>query len=201
MPLITTNRQERLALKFDTQPTLTQLLWPQVKAELREKLGELSPLLQQLDASIGMVLPNEHTTIYYHRLTYAEQKEVNALSTERGQMSLAELWVETCKRCVDGWEHLYDFMHKVIPVPKEATEGEQRQKIAALVETFPSGARQTIAGEALSDTPGELLSAWRAQWSGVSASSTGTPGASSPVPIADASGLKMASAPPATREG
>lgn len=193
MPLILTNRHERLILKFPAQPTEIQNLWPAVKAEVLSERTTLSPMLKRLEDLIGTVQPDEHTTIYFHRLTFSEQQEVNATATERGQLNFADLWMETCKRAVDGWDNLYDADLRLVPVPTAATEQEQRAKIAAIVEALPSNARQTIANEALKDTPDFLLQRWSEHYLASSASPIGAPGTSSPVSIADGNGLTTAS--------
>lgn len=178
MPLILHNKHERLQLTFPTQPTDIQQAWQEAKAVLLTQQDPLSEVWQRLDACIGTVLPDDHTTVYYHRLTYPEQKEVQHLSTTRGEVSMAEVWMETCKRAVDGWDNLYDADLRLVTVPTASSEKEQRDKIAAIIEGFPLSARQMIASEALQDTPSFLLANWRAQWSASSASPADAPGMS-----------------------
>lgn len=204
MPLILNNKHERLQVTLPAQPTEIQQTWQEAKAawsafregmeSLREHMsaellaqhGTLSEVLERLDSDIGTVLPDDHTTIYYHRLTYQEQKEVQHLSTPRGEVSMSDVWMETCKRAVDGWDNLYDADLRLVPVPAAVSEKEQRGKITAIVEGFPLNARQTIAGEALQDNPSFLLNNWRAQWKGNSSLRVDARNGSSPATTVDA---------------
>ena len=185
MPIVLTNRHERLELDLPMQPTDIQELWPAVKAEVLGIAKVLPPLCQQLDVLIGSAQADEHTTIYFHRVTYVEQQELTHLATERGELNYAALWMETCKRAVDGWTLLYDADLRSVTVPTAATEQEQRAKIAAIVEGFPATARQLIAVEALKDTPNFLLARLKEQSRANSASPLGVLGASLPATSAE----------------
>lgn len=186
MPIFLTNKHERLRLTFPPQPSLLQQTWQRVKAELLT-LNAFSSDCQIIDTLVENPLFEDHTIIYYHRLTYAEQREVSDAATERGQLNALVLWMETCKRAIDGWETLYDADLHPVPMPTVTSENERRAGLAAIIEHFPAGVRQAIATQALADTPDFLFSNWHAQLAESSSLPIGRLVSNLPVAIAGSS--------------
>lgn len=105
----------------------------------------------------------EGATIFFHRLTYQERQEVNALTMQRGLQDMQSMWTETAKLAVDGWdEQVLDADGQPLPVPQSGAE--QRAQIGAIVEHFPMELAQRIFIEAMTGAPESLKKRWPALW-------------------------------------
>lgn len=198
MPIILQSTAERLSLTFPAAPTMAQLVWTQVKPEVQAALPVFSEQLQLLDVLLTPQDNTGGTVVYFHRLTSDEYEAAETASTERGLRLRRKFAREVACRAVDGWEHLIGVDLQPVQVPSGGTSEERRAQITDIVAHFPPDDLVTIAGQAISSMPEDLLKNWQAQLNGSSSFSTGQPGASIPVATAVNSMPQMTPLSPVT---
>jgi len=207
MPLICTNRAERLTARFPAEVsqevTMLALLWGAAKAALADATGEPLPeALLAFDALLAdATTPAEEgdsvAEIYYHRLTNAEMEELVEANSERGVLHNQRYWLQVCQRAVDAWNNqVLDVDLNPIPVPT------QRDRIAAIVANFPEHVLPVLATLARTHMPEEIKKNYMARYPGISRLRTSTHAGSLPVgTVANGTMAAPGSAPPAIPEG